>query len=130
MSEPTATPKFRACETKNCSQWHVLVTWPDQREQYLDGFKDADAAANWVKHKSQAWFEAQQMNASRFAPQRRDDMIVPLESKSRVGAIQARAAAPESRAPELPVVDAIGTLIDILDTYRASAVEGRRARGD
>jgi hypothetical protein len=54
VSDARTSPIFKPCDTKRGADWSVLVTWPDEREQYLDGFQSFDETVAWVTDKSQA----------------------------------------------------------------------------
>ncbi len=115
------SPSFKACETKRGADWSVLVTWPDERQQYLDGFQSLDDAVAWVNHKSQAWLEAQQLNASPSQPRRHDHIWSRFETSM----------APSQADTPAPLdVATIDELIDVLDSHTNSSKSDRIARGD
>lgn len=116
MSDANAAPTFKACDTKRDSGWSVLVTWPDERKQYLDGFQSYDETVAWVNDKSRTWLEAQHPNS----------ISAPLAQavKSDVPASVTVAKAPGRD------VAAIDQLINVLDTHRDSSKEDRKARGE
>ena len=129
MSKSIALPSFKACETKRGSDWSVLVTWPDQREQYLDGFQSVDETTAWIEGKSKAWLEAQQLNASPSAPRRYDHIWSRFE-KTSTEPTYASSCASNANMPDVRVVDAIDQLINVLNTHKDSAVKDRKARGE
>jgi len=105
------------------------VTWPDLREQYLDGFQSFAETVAWVNGKSQAWLEAQQINACPSAPRRHDHIWSRFESSTSPGGSDGRSGSSD-RPAELREVGAIDQLINVLDTHRDSSKEDRKARGD
>jgi len=130
VSNATAVPIFKACETQRGADWSVLVTWPDQREQYLDGFVSFDETVTWVKDKSRAWLEAQQINAYPSGPRRQDHIWSRFERAKAPDKPDTIARASHASTPELRDVDAIDQLINVLDTHKDTAKEDRMARGD
>ena len=114
MSDANAAPTFKACDTKRGADWSVLVTWPDERQQYLDGFQSFDETVAWVNDKSMAWLEAQQLHARPSTPRLHDHVwsrFEPLKAERRD-------------------IAAIDQLINVIDTHRDSSKGDRMARGE
>jgi hypothetical protein len=117
VSDANAAPTFKACDTMRDSGWSVLVTWPNDRKQYLDGFQSFDETVAWVNDKSLAWLEAQQCPDSASAP-----LVQAVK-------IDVPASVTVPKAPGRDVA-AIDQLINVLDTHRDSSKEDRKARGE
>jgi hypothetical protein len=128
VSDASAAPTFKACDTQRGSNWSVLVTWPDAREQYLDGFQTFDETVAWVSHKSLAWLEAQQIHACPSTPRRHDHVWSRFETPMSPQAAPSETS--NTNAPELRNIAAIDQLINVIDTHRDSSKDDRKARGE
>jgi hypothetical protein len=106
------------------------VTWPDQREQYLDGFGSFAETVEWVQNKSQAWLEAQQINAIPSSPRRHDHIWSRFELAISPEPSDAPSCPSNSALPDPRVIGAIDQLINVLDMHREAAKEDRRSRGE
>ena len=121
MSDARTSPIFKPCDTKRGADWSVLVTWPDEREQYLDGFQSFDETVAWVADKSQAWLEAQQPHACPSLPRRHDHIWSRFEPST---------SHSKPDAPGLQNVAAIDQMIDVINTHKGASKEDRIARGE
>jgi hypothetical protein len=130
VSNTNIAPSFKACETQRGADWSVLVTWPDQRQQYLDGFQSFDETVAWVQDKSQAWLEAQQLHTCPSAPRRHDHIWSRFERSISRDERDEISRASNAKVPEPREGDAIDQLINVIDSHKDAAKEDRKARGD
>ena len=51
-------PQFTPKPLKDGSGWYVLASWPNGREEQIDGFVTEAEAQTWIRDESAAWLAA------------------------------------------------------------------------